>query len=883
MNSPKYSIVGMGACAGAAEGLDRLDQLIFDSSQAFSCRTVNGVDLFGGFLAADSAKDKSGLTLLERVVKEAVDDANMGTITGEISGASMDSVASLSLNDCGLILVSDDVRLHDSSFLSDSTVLKECKSILQVSSFAEALRTTEKFQDQCNGCAVIVAAVHLMDEKLLSSHNVLQQEPRLVEQETPSLVFDASDPIGVLGEGAAAMVLVRHSSTLEINSTHEINSNDEDSNSEESVQFRAPRHYSTIEAFADVQNSNIDQSQINNTLQQALSLTGIAAADVSYLEVTAAGDTTVDDAELQAILSIYGEAQTENNVGKRELKSVMGSATTTFGYANCVSSLLSVIKTSLCLYHRYLPGTPGWTGPKDTDSWSESSVYVPNDSRSWFVEHEAPQRNAAVSLVEGDRYSHIILSDQSAPIQRPNQYLAEVCCYVFPIAGDTESELADKLGRLLADLVSPNLKTTALQYYRNAELEVEKRYAAIILGDTRESLEKEVASIQNGLSKAFTELGEIKTPKGSYFTASPLGRDGDVAFMYPGVGSSYVGLGQKIFHLFPSVYETAVTMTSSLGRVLKEDRLYPRSQHQLSFKEKRQIDVDLHSDLDSIGETDTAFSVVCTKVMMNVFGVTPTAAFGYSMGEASMMSALSIWTNPAEVGDRITHSPIFKNKLYGELSSLKEFWGLPQSTDSTTLWNTLTMKASAEDALKAIGDEKQVYLALINTPENVVITGERKACERVVERLGCRAISMGFVPAIHSPPTRTEYEGIVNLYTQPLVENQLDVKLYSTSCYLPVPHRSNAIAHAIAKCFCDPVDFPRIVNKAYDEGARIFVEAGAGRSCCTWIDKILKNKEHVVVPLNAKGTDDHLTFTRAIAKLYCHRVEVDLAPFYNVH
>ncbi|MBL4866703.1 MAG: hypothetical protein JKY67_10050 [Pseudomonadales bacterium] len=217
------------------------------------------------------------------------------------------------------------------------------------------------------------------------------------------------------------------------------------------------------------------------------------------------------------------------------------------------------------------------------------------------------------------------------------------------------------------------------------------------------------------------------------------------------------------------------------------------------------------------------------------------------------------------------------------MSSLKEFWGLPQDTDSALLWNTLTIKASVEETLDAIGDEEHVYLALINTPENVVITGETKACERVVEKLGCRAISMGFVPAIHSPPTSFEYDGIVELYMQPLVEHQLEVKLYSTSCYLPIPHRSNAIAHAIAKCFCDPVDFPRIVNKAYGDGARIFIEAGAGRSCCTWIDKILKGKDHVVVPLNAKGTDDHLTFARAMAKLYCHRVNVDLSPFYNFH
>ena len=79
------------------------------------------------------------------------------------------------------------------------------------------------------------------------------------------------------------------------------------------------------------------------------------------------------------------------------------------------------------------------------------------------------------------------------------------------------------------------------------------------------------------------------------------------------------------------------------------------------------------------------------------------------------------------------------------------------------------------------------------------------------------------------------------------------------------------------------MDFPRLINKTYEDGARIFLETGAGRSCCTWIDRILADKPHVCIPINAKGTPDSLTLARAAAKLYSHRVSIDLSAFYPLH
>jgi len=134
--------------------------------------------------------------------------------------------------------------------------------------------------------------------------------------------------------------------------------------------------------------------------------------------------------------------------------------------------------------------------------------------------------------------------------------------------------------------------------------------------------------------------------------------------------------------------------------------------------------------------------------------------------------------------------------------------------------------------------------------------------------------------AIHSEPAHKEYPHMVSLYTMDVTE-RISTKMYSSSCYLPVPHHTKAIANSIAKCLCDPVDFPRLVNALYDKGARVFVEMGPGRSLSSWVDKSLTSEStHVSIPVNAKGTPDELTYFRAIAKLISHGVKPDLESIF---
>ena len=360
-----------------------------------------------------------------------------------------------------------------------------------------------------------------------------------------------------------------------------------------------------------------------------------------------------------------------------------------------------------------------------------------------------------------------------------------------------------------------------------------------------------------------------------------------MAFVYPGVGAAYVGLGQDLFHMFPESFKATGRMSRNIGAMLKDRVINPRSRVALSFKEKKALNLQLRANLATISECGVGFSYVFTKIFQKCFDIEADFAMGYSMGEVSMYTAMDYWQDPGALSARLAASPTFNHNLTGEMRTLRKHWDLPQAEEgdgeSEKLWETYALKGTVEEVSQACEDEDKVYITIVNTPDSVVIGGDPAACQRVIKTLGVRGMAMELSSAIHSAPAFKEYENMEKLYTLEVGET-VCTKLYSSSCYLPVPQRGKAIANSIATCFCEQVDFPRLVNTMYDKGARMFMEMGPGRSCCSWIDKILKHDDehrpHVSIPVDAKGTPDYITIARSLAKLVSHRVDVNLDALY---
>ena len=243
-----------------------------------------------------------------------------------------------------------------------------------------------------------------------------------------------------------------------------------------------------------------------------------------------------------------------------------------------------------------------------------------------------------------------------------------------------------------------------------------------------------------------------------------------------------------------------------------------------------------------------------------------------------MMWALDVWTDRDRGSDAVHASPIFKTRLSGPKEAVRELWKLAQ--DDKDFWSTCVLKAPVSSVLECLEHETRVYLTIINTPQEVVIAGHPGDCERVIETLGCNYLRSPFDTVLHCEAVRSEYDRLVRQHTLP-VQNVPGIDFYSADNYETLVLDSENLGHTIARTSCKRVDFPRLVNRVYDDGARVFFELGPRSTCSRWIGEILNGKEHVAVNVNQRGIHDYASIVYALAKLVSHRVPLDLSPLHG--
>ena len=185
-----------------------------------------------------------------------------------------------------------------------------------------------------------------------------------------------------------------------------------------------------------------------------------------------------------------------------------------------------------------------------------------------------------------------------------------------------------------------------------------------------------------------------------------------------------------------------------------------------------------------------------------------------------------------------------------------------------------------EKVKEALAEESRVFLTHINTPQQVVIGGDPTGCRRVINKLKCKSLQAPFNYAIHCEPIHSEYEMLTELHSVPVC-NQPGMILYSAATYQPMPIDQKLIAKQIAQELCHCLDFPRLIQRAFDNGARIFIELGAGSNCARWVNETLETQPHAAYSINRKGVDDHTSILRLMARMVSHRVPVNINLLYR--
>lgn len=561
------------------------------------------------------------------------------------------------------------------------------------------------------------------------------------------------------------------------------------------------------------------------------------------------------------------------------------------GEQNCAlgstePGLLGLIKAAWCVYWRVIPGMPEWTGLDPKFEQACSSFYVPLEARTWFCPPPLSRRTAGFYMTAGDgSLAFLFLGEEQNGRLPPEAACRNEELRLFPIAGRQMDELLLKIRNLKQHIQANSDLGSAAEGCFTRFL-AEKGASALAIGllaHTPVELVNEADFALRGLAESCGKQQEWQTPLGSYFTPSPLGDERGVAFVYPGAFNAYPGAGQDLFYLFPGLYDRFAQLSSNPGEMLCERKLYPRSLAPLSKADLRVYEEQLVSDPLSMLISGTSLAVLHTILLRDLFKLQSESAFGYSLGEISMLFSSRAWAAAEDMSRALRKSELFRTRLAGPQNAVRSYWGLPLSDPydkPEPIWENVLLIASPERVNEAIAAEPHVYLTHINTPGQVVIGGDPQACRRVVSQLKAHSIRAPFTDAIHNPAILSEFNALVDLFSWP-VESRPAQNLFFSAASQPVQYTQEGIAALLAQGLCTCLDFPALIRQAYQGGARIFVELGAGSSCTRWIHDTLKGSTHAAFAVNQKGAADYTALLRLFARLLSHRVPIDIHSIYK--
>ena len=270
------------------------------------------------------------------------------------------------------------------------------------------------------------------------------------------------------------------------------------------------------------------------------------------------------------------------------------------------------------------------------------------------------------------------------------------------------------------------------------------------------------------------------------------------AFIFPGQGAQFIGMGQDLYDNVPMAKELFERANEILGFRIT-DIMFSGTDEQLKQTNVTQPAIFLHS-------------VILAKSLGEDFKPEMTA--GHSLGEFSALVAAGALS--FEDGLRLVakRADAMQKACEQTPSTMAAILALPDDV-------VVDICASIDDVVVA---------ANFNCPGQLVISGTNegvdKACTLLLEAGAKRALKLNVGGAFHSPlmePARVELEAAINAapFTAPVcpVYQNVDAKPHTN----PEEIKCNLIAQLTA-----PVRWTQIAENMIADGASEFIELGPG-------------------------------------------------------
>ncbi|MFQ5655661.1 MAG: hypothetical protein ACE5GW_13145, partial [Planctomycetota bacterium] len=341
---------------------------------------------------------------------------------------------------------------------------------------------------------------------------------------------------------------------------------------------------------------------------------------------------------------------------------VLGSSKGDAGHTHAASGMVSLLKAVLTLSHRVLP--PVRNLHQARAGLAGARTLLPHTPSPWVRDRSAGPRRAAIASfgIDGG-CAHGVIEEAPAaaaaaiPPVRVESVLGEEPPALFAVEGDDPGTLAAGLEALRGALRSAgreDLARAGRAWLAAHPLDAHRKLAVTLAGNDPRGLmaasERALAvlresdsarqagdSAESRSSMTPREGGAAAppeasggTPGGRFFhSPRPLSPGGDLAFLFPGSGNHYPGMGRELFLGFPGILERLDRENLNLRGQMLPERFWA---------EGRGLPWDARDLIQGQVGLGTAVSD-----LVRAFGVEPRTVIGYSLGETAGYFALRAW------------------------------------------------------------------------------------------------------------------------------------------------------------------------------------------------------------------------------------------------
>jgi acyl transferase domain-containing protein len=560
-------------------------------------------------------------------------------------------------------------------------------------------------------------------------------------------------------------------------------------------------------------------------IRDALANARVAPDQIDYIEAHGTGTSLGDPIELDALTRVIGTPRPDGS------RCALASVKTNLGHLEAAAGVAGLIKVVLALQHEEIPEHLHFETLNPRASFDGTPFYVPVKAEPW---KRGPRRRIAGISAFGlsGTNAHMIVEEAppAAPVEiAEGRGLLVLTARTEPARVEQARRWGEWLERHPAVALHDLTYTAGLARGRHVE-----RLA--LVGSHVDELRAQLLRVASGQPVPGAAIGRA--------SASPR----KVAFVFPGQGSQWAGMGRQLMDQEP-VFADAIRRCAEAIRAV--------------------LDLDLEQTLrgdDAAWLEDTETVQPCIwavqvslATLLESWGIHPAAVVGHSLGEiaAACVAGLLRLEDGAKIVCR--RSPIAHR--------------------ASTPGGVAVVDLD-EDALRKRLEryEGRLWIAAVNSPRNLLVSGEAVAVEQLVAELQGDGIFSRRVRgdyASHSPLMREVAPALLRALEG--IEGQAGrVAMCSTVTADFVEGRDLA-NHYWVENLCQTVQFAKALHKVIQVGDWVLVEISPHPSVLPVLEPLERASNGRVVSVASlrRDRDSRAVLLESAAKLLVSGVELD--------